>query len=280
MQAGRFPVSDVFDNNSYARDPRKDFMNWSIWASGAFDYAADKLGYGYGVTAELNQKNWAIRGGYFLMDATSNSNNFDMNLFRRGGYVIELENRYELFSRPGKLRTIAWINSAFAGSYRATLDDPTLNLDIAATRRTRFKYGYAFNLEQSVSDDIGLFARWSWNNGKNEIMAFTDIDASLSGGISIKGTRWGRADDTVGIGGAVNAISKDHRDFLAAGGLGPLIGDGRLNYRTERVLETYYSVALFPGTTFTFDYQLLVNPAYNADRGPVNVFSGRLHAEF
>ncbi len=278
VQAGRFPVSDLFDGNAYARDPRTQFMNWSIWAAGAFDYAADKLGYGYGATVELNQKNWAVRGGYFLMDATSNSNDFDMNLFRRGEYLVELEMRYRLFSRPGKLRAIAFVNSAFAGSYRATLDNPAL--DIAQTRRTRYKYGYGFNLEQSITDDVGLFGRWSWNNGKNEIMAFTDIDASLSGGLSVKGRGWGRPDDTIGLAGAVNAISKDHREFIAAGGLGPLIGDGRLNYRTERILETYYSVALMAGTTFTFDYQFVVNPAYNADRGPVNVFSARLHAEF
>jgi high affinity Mn2+ porin len=131
-----------------------------------------------------------------------------------------------------------------------------------------------------VTDDIGLFGRWSWNDGKTEIMAFTDIDASLSLGASIKGTRWGRPDDVVGIGGAVNALSKDHRDFIAAGGLGVLIGDGRLNYRNERILEAYYAFALNRQLTFTADYQLIVNPAYNADRGPVSIFSGRLHGEF
>jgi high affinity Mn2+ porin len=125
-----------------------------------------------------------------------------------------------------------------------------------------------------------VFGRWSWNDGRNEIMAFTDIDQSLSLGTSIKGTSWGRTNDTVGIGGAINGLSRDHRDFIAAGGLGVLIGDGRLNYRTERILETYYSVALFDAMSLTFDYQFIANPAYNADRGPVSVFSGRLHAEF
>ncbi|GLR83793.1 carbohydrate porin [Bradyrhizobium iriomotense] len=280
VQVGKFSVVDVFDGNSYAHDPRKDFMNWSIWASGAFDYAADKLGLGYGATAELNQKQWALRGGYFLMDAESNSNNFDMNIPRRGEYVVELETRYSLFGQPGKLRTLGFVNSTFSGSYRETLDDPALNLDIAQTRRGRIKYGYALNLEQAITDDIGLFGRWSWNDGHNEIMAFTDIDRSLSFGTSIKGTKWGRADDVVGIAGAINGLSQDHRDFIAAGGLGPLIGDGQLNYRKERVLETYYALALNKALTFTADYQLIVNPAYNADRGPVSVFSGRLHGEF
>jgi high affinity Mn2+ porin len=280
LQAGKFSVGDVFDGNAYAKDTRKDFMNWSIWAPGAFDYAADRLGLTYGVSAELNQKQWALRGGYFLMGAVSNSNNFDTQVFRRGQYVAELETRYSLFSQPGKLRTIGWVSSAFSGSYRETLDNPALDLDIAATRTGRLKYGYVFNVEQAITDDIGLFGRWSWNNGKTEIMSFTDIDASLSLGTSIKGTKWGRPGDVIGLGGAINALSDDHRDFIAAGGLGPLIGDGQLNYRKERILETYYAFALTKQLTLTADYQFITNPAYNADRGPVHVFSGRFHGEF
>jgi high affinity Mn2+ porin len=280
LQAGKFSVVDLFDGNIYARDARKDFMNWALWSSAAFDYAADRLGLGYGVSAELNQKQWALRAGYFLMDSESNSNNFDTRLFQRGEYVMELETRYSLFSRPGKLRSIAWLNNAYSGSYRDTLNNPALNLDVSQTREGRIKYGYVFNLEQALTDDIGLFGRWSWNDGKTEIMAFTDVDASLAFGTSIKGTRWGRPDDVIGIGGAINALSTDHRDFIAAGGLGPLIGDGQLNYRTERILETYYAYAIDKSFTFTADYQFVVNPAYNADRGPVSIFSGRLHGEF
>jgi len=280
IQVGKLAVTDIFDGNAYAKDTRKDFMNWSMWAPGAFDYSADKLGLTYGATAEFNQKQWALRSGYFLVDAVSNSNNFDTKLFQRGEYVVELETRYSLFNQPGKLRTIAWLNSVFSGSYRETLDNPALNLDIAQTRTGRIKYGYVINLEQALTDEVGLFGRWSWNDGKTEIMAFTDIDASLSLGVSIKGTKWGRPDDVIGIGGAINALSRDHRDFLAAGGLGPLIGDGQLNYQPERILESYYAYALNKQLTLTGDYQLITNPAYNADRGPVHVFSGRLHAEF
>ena len=128
--------------------------------------------------------------------------------------------------------------------------------------------------------DVGLFARASWNDGQNEILSFTDIDRSVSGGLSIKGSFWGRANDTIGIGGAVNGLSQAHRDFLAAGGLGLLIGDGQLNYRPEQIFETYYAYAVRDGFTVTGDYQLITNPAYNADRGPVSVFSARLHGEF
>ena len=280
VQAGKFAVIDVFDGNAYAKDTRKDFMNWSMWAPGAFDYSADKVGLSYGTTAEFNQKQWALRGGYFLIDSESNSNNFDPRVFQRGQYIVELETRYQLFSQPGKLRTIAWLTSANAGSYRDTLNNPALNLDISQTRTGRIKYGYVINLEQAVTDDIGLFGRWSWNDGKTEIMAFTDIDSSLAMGTSIKGTKWGRPDDVIGIGGAINGLSQDHRDFIAAGGLGVLIGDGALNYRKERILETYYAYALTKQLTLTADYQLITNPAYNADRGPVHVFSGRFHGEF
>ncbi|MEA2863485.1 MAG: high affinity Mn2+ porin, partial [Bradyrhizobium sp.] len=280
LQAGKFAVMDIFDGNAYAKDTRKDFINWSMWAPGAFDYSADKVGLTYGATAEFNQKQWALRAGYFLMVGTSNANSFDQRVFERGSYVLELETRYSLFSQPGKLRTIAWFNSAFSGSYRETLNNPALNLDIAQTREGRIKYGYVFNLEQALTDDIGLFGRWSWNDGKTEIMAFTDIDASLSLGASIKGARWGRPDDVIGIGGAINALSRDHRDFIATGGLGPLIGDGQLNYRRERIMETYYAYALTKAVTLTADYQFVTNPAYNADRGPVHIFSGRLHGEF
>ena len=178
LQAGKFSVGDVFDGNSYAKDTRKDFINWSIWAPGAFDYAADRLGLTYGVDRRAQPEELGIARRLFPDGRGIELQQIRHAGVRRGQYVAELETRYSLFSRPGKLRTIGWVNSAFSGSYRETLDNPALNLDIAQTRTGRIKYGYVFNVEQSVTDDIGLFGRWSWNNGKNEIMAFTDIDAS------------------------------------------------------------------------------------------------------
>ncbi len=191
--------------------------------------------------------------------------------------------RYSLLSHPGKLRLIGWVNSAYSGSYVETLANPNLNLDITQTRQSRIKYGAVGNFEQSISDEFGLFSRLSWNNGKTEIMAFTDIDASASFGGVLKGNAWGRPDDSIGIAGAVNGLSAEHRAFIAAGGMGILIGDGQLNYRQEKITEAYYSIGLQRKTTLTFDYQLITNPAYNADRGPVYVFSGSpgtLHSSF
>jgi high affinity Mn2+ porin len=286
VQVGKFSVHDVFDNNAYAQDSRTDFLNWSIWAAGAFDYPADKVGLTWGGVIELNRKDWAARAGYFLVGDEPNSNTFDDALFKRGAYISEVELRYHFLSQPGKMRILAWLHNTFSGSYQEAVDltlaNPGLDATsaIEATRTDRIKYGYVVNFEQTVTKDIGLFARWSWNNGTNEISAFTDIDASLSLGASIKGARWGRPDDRVGIATAINALSKDHRDYLAVGGLGILIGDGQINYQPERVFETYYALSLGKASTLTFDYQNLTNPADNADRGPVHVFSGRLHSEF
>lgn len=284
VQVGTFAVHDAFDGNSYSSDPRDHFLNWALWAAGAFDYAADRVGLGYGVMAELNQKDWAVRAGYFLVGTEPNSNQFDINLGKRGGYVAEYEGRYSIGSQQGRVRVTGFVNEAFSGSYRQALDlvAATPGLDptdaIVQSRRGRMKYGYAVNVEQALTDDLGVFARWSWNNGKSEIMAFTDIDASLSGGAVLKGKSWGRPDDKIGLGGAINGISEDHRDYLAAGGLGILIGDGALNYHHEQILETYYAIGFSKDSSLTFDYQLLVNPAYNADRGPVSVFAARLHS--
>lgn len=280
---GRFAIGDFFDGNSYAKDPRADFMNWAMWASVAYDFPADLPGYTRGAVVELNRKDWAIRAGLFQVPSAPNS---DVLTFKTGGTVVEFEERHTLFEQPGKLRVGAFANSGNTANYREVVDlaaaNPALDInDITfADQRTRLKYGFYVNLEQQIVNDVGLFARASWNDGQNQILSFTDVDRSLSGGLSIKGSRWGRADDTVGIGGAINGLSAAHRDFLAAGGTGLLIGDGQLNYRTERIFETYYAYSVIKGVTLTADYQLVVNPAYNADRGPVSIVSGRLHAEF
>ncbi|MEW6639185.1 MAG: carbohydrate porin [Pseudomonadota bacterium] len=286
IQVGKFAVHDVFDNNAYAQDPRVDFLNWSIWAAGAFDYPADKVGLTYGALAEWNEKRWALRAGTFLTGSEPNSNTFDGAIFRRGAYVAEVEARTSLGALPGKIRVTGWLNNANSGSYRGAIDlsaaVPGLDINeaIGLTREGRMKYGYVIGVEQALSDSVGLFGRWSWNSGTNEMSAFTDIDASLSGGVAIKGASWGRPADTIGIAGAVNTLSRDHRDYLALGGRGILVGDDGLNYRPEQIVEAYYAMAVRSGLVATVDYQYIANPAYNADRGPVSIFSGRVRASF
>jgi high affinity Mn2+ porin len=286
LQFGKYSVKDIFDTNAYANDPRIDFLNWSIWASGAFDYPADRLGLTWGLTAELNRKDWSLRAGYFLVPFESNANTLDTALFVRGGYVGELEMRYKPFGREGSFRLGTWLNSVHSGSYNdaTALANAALGLNandtMPWTRQGRTKYGLYLNFDQELSDWLGLFGRFSWNDGRNEIMSFTDIDTSLSLGVQIKGKLWGRPDDRVGIAGAWNNISGDHSGYVAAGGLGPLIGDGALSYASENVFEAYYAFQLAKGIVATADYQFLGNPAYNIVRGPVSVFSGRLRMSF
>jgi high affinity Mn2+ porin len=280
---GRFAIGDFFDNNAYAHDPRADFMNWALWESAAYDFPADLPGYTRGAVVELNRKDWAVRAAVVEVPTAPNS---DVLTFKTAGTVVEFEERHTLFDQPGKLRLGTFANSGNTGNYDQALAieaaNPTLDINAVMTsiQHANLKYGFYANLEQQIAKDFGLFARLSWNDGQNQILSFTDIDRSLSGGVSIKGSYWGRPNDTIGIGGAINGLSTAHRDFLAAGGIGLLIGDGQLNYRPEQVLETYYAYSVNKNVTLTADYQLIVNPAYNADRGPVSVFSGRLHGEF
>jgi high affinity Mn2+ porin len=283
LVVGRFAIGDFFDNNSYAHDPRADFMNWALWESAAYDFPADLPGYTRGAMVELNRKDWAVRGAVVEVPSQPNS---DILTFKSGGVVVEFEERHNIFEQPGKFRIGAFGNQGVTGNYRQALTieamDPAqdINTVMASIRHVNPKYGLYANLEQQIVQDVGLFARASWNDGHNEILSFTDIDRSVSTGLSIKGSFWGRPSDSVGIGGAINGLSAGHRDFLAAGGLGLLIGDGRLNYSPERILETYYAYSVNKNVTLTADYQLITNPSYNADRGPVSIIAARLHAEF
>ena len=283
VTVGRIAVGDIFDTNAYAHDPRADFQNWALWEAAAYDFPADLPGFTRGIVVELNRKDWALRGGLFQVPKEPNS---DVLVFKTAGVIVELEERYKIYNQPGKLRLGAFANEGRTGNYNEALaiaaGDPSIDINTAmeSTRRQRPKYGFYVNAEQALTKDVGVFGRASWNDGQNEILSFTDVDASLSGGVSIKGTRWGRPDDTVGVGGAVNFLSEPHRAFLAAGGLGLLIGDGALTYSGETIVESYYGYSLRKGIVVTGDYQFILHPAYNVDRGPVSIFSGRLHMEF
>jgi high affinity Mn2+ porin len=282
VTAGKMQVTDLFDNNAYSHDSRTQFMNIALVDGGAYDYAANQKGYTYGEVTELNQKNWALRAGYFLVPKVADSNDVDWQVGTRGAANIELENRYNLFDQPGTLRLLGFANRANAGSFTDALTDPGgASAGIVDTRTDRTKYGFVLNLEQAVNDDLGLFSRTSWNDGQEENISYADIDASYSLGASLKGTTWDRPNDGVGIGGAINRLSNAEQKYLAAGGTGLIIGDGQLAHdATEDILEAYYSYQIVEALSFSFDYQFVANPAYNADRGPVNLFAGRLHAAF
>jgi high affinity Mn2+ porin len=283
LTIGKYSVVDIFDTNAYAHDPRHDFFNWSIIDMGAFDYAANPWGYTYGAALEWYQDWWTARAGVFDLSQEPNSVALSRG-FAQGQFSAELEERHKLWDQPGRLKFIYWLTHGRLGTY---LDAISLGAATGQTPSTadvrgfRTKDGFGLNLEQQIATDFGVFARASTSQGTVETVDFTDINESISGGLSATGSRWGRPNDTVGLAGAINRISHQGKLYLAAGGLGVIIGDGQLpNAGPEQILEAYYSVALFSVAHFTADYQFIKNPAYNRDRGPVSVFGLRLHIQY
>ena len=229
---GKFAATDYFDGNSYANDPRTSFLNWNVYGGGAYDWTMDKLSWTWGAVAELNQKHWAIRAGYFLLPEVANSNSFDTEIGKRGEYALEGEMRSALMSQPGTVRLFGWVNHGIMGGYADALALPTTGTnypDLAATRRVRTNYGVVFNVEQAITNDLGVFSRASWSPGEAEIVGWTDVHRALSAGSVLKGTAWSRPDDRIGIAGVIEALSPVGRRYFGAGGIGILIGDGQLN---------------------------------------------------
>ncbi len=280
---GKFSVVDLFDTNKYAHDPRVDFLNWSMIDMGAFDYAADAWGYTYGGAVEWTQAHTTLRAGLFDLSRVPNDKYLATD-FGEYQILVEAEERHKLFDRDGTLKALFFLNGARMGSYSDALSLATRTgalPDTSLVRHFKTRMGGGLNAEQSLTEDLGAFLRASLNDGTQESYEFTEVNRSLSGGVSLKGTLWNRGDDTVGLGGAWNGISGDPRRYFAAGGLGILIGDGQLpSYVGEEILEAYYRAALCAGVSLTGDYQHIANPAYNALRGPIDFFALRAHLEF
>jgi len=276
---GKFSVVDLFDGNTYSHDARTQFLNWSLMDNGAWDFAADTRGYTYGFAVEMIKGRWTMRYAGVMMPKIANGMGMDTNIARARADNFELERRYTLKGHAGALRVMSYNNHAHMGNYRTTLDTRAFGMDITKSRTYTRKYGFGINSEQEIAKGVGAFFRAGWNDGHTESFAFTEIDRTASGGISVKGSHWKRKDDTLGIAAVANGISRDHREYLAAGGYGFIIGDGRLNYGHEKVLETYYSLAVGKGLVLSPDFQYVANPAYNRDRGPVSIYAVRLHWE-
>jgi high affinity Mn2+ porin len=275
-------VTDLFDTNKYAHDPRNDFMNWSIVDTGTFDYAADAWGYTVGGAVEWYKGPWTVRAGVFDLSITPNNTVLDPT-FGQTQWIGEIERRYDLAGQPGKVAVTGFLTRGIMGSFAdaiALAQATGQPADIAAVRQYQSRGGVSFNMEQQIVPNVGFFARAGWADGTKEPYEFTDIDRTAAAGFSLGGKTWGRPDDSWGIAGVVNEISDVHQAFLNAGGLGILVGDGQLpRPGPEQILETYYAFPL--GTVrATLDYQFIVNPGYNRDRGPVSVIAMRLHAQF
>ena len=277
---GKMAATDIVDDNRYSHDPRTQFLNWSLMYNGAYDYPANVRGYTFGITFDRNMKDWAFRYAILAEPEVANGAPLDPNFAQANGNVAEIERRYQLCDRPGKLRFLTYLNNAHMGDYEEAIAQMPVNPVIADTRNYRVKYGFGLNFEQQITDNLGMFSRIGWNDGHTESWAFTEIDRTISLGFVMDGACWCRPYDRVGLAGVLNGLSPEHRDYLAAGGLGFIIGDGKLNYGLEQIVETYYSFAFTKNIFVTADFQEIANPAYNRDRGPVSVGTLRVHIEF
>jgi high affinity Mn2+ porin len=280
---GKFAVTDIFDNNDYAHDPRSDFMNWAAVDSGAFDYAADAWGYTVGAAAEWYQGPWTLRGGLLDLSNVPNSAHLESG-FDEFQMLLEFEHRHVIAGHAGKV-----LITGFESRGRMGLLDDAIALAqatdtpvaIAAVRRYRSRFGALLNLQQELTSDLGFFARYGKAAGNVEAYEFTDIDRALAAGLSLKGTLWRRRGDTLGLALMDNGASAEREQFLNDGGVGILVGDGKLPHPgPEEILETYYNAAVISYLQVSLDFQYIENPAYNRDRGPVSVFAVRVHAQF
>jgi high affinity Mn2+ porin len=280
LVGGKFCLADFFDGNTFSHDPRSQFMNWSLMSNGAWDYAANVRGYTVGAMAEyVETGKQAVRICAALLPTEANGADLNYNIGEALSWQIEYERSWHLGLGDGKIRALAFLNSANMGNYD---EAKTKQIDISETRFFgRKKVGLGLNIEQNLSENVGIFARGSWNDGKNETWAFTEIDNSFSfggvlkGNISSQPTEWG-------VAWVRNGISNEHASYLKNGGLGFIIGDGKLNYAGENIGETYVKIALFNQKLhLSANYQLVINPAYNGDRkGPIHFFGLRTHIEF
>ncbi|MBS7811920.1 carbohydrate porin [Roseococcus pinisoli] len=279
ITVGKFAVWDIFDDNRYAHDARTQFMNWALVGGGGFDYAADARGFTNGIAVEWENGHWAVRGGAFQVARRANGLFLDPSVTRGFQALASVERFWRIGEREGAVRVIYGASRARQSRWNEI--DPTDPSTFEQNPRAyRFKNNLTISADQQITEDFGVFGRLSWNDGQTQNWMFTEMDRAIAVGGVLTGQRWNRPGDTVGLGGNVGWISAGRRRYLEAGGIGFITGDGRLNYRPEWIGEAYYDARLAPGVNAALGYQLVVNPAYNADRGPVSIFSLRLRTAF
>ncbi len=280
LTVGKICLADFFDLNSYSHDPRTQFMSWGLMSNGAWDFAANTRGYTPSIVLEWVTPKNEIRYDFSLLPKTANGMDMNWNISQAGSQTLEYTRNYLISGKKGAIRLESYLNICNMGNYNESL---TLNPsfpDITTTRKNgRVKYGFCMNDEQAINNDLGVFFRAGWNDGKNETWVFTEIDRTVSLGISAKGNRWNRPDDTIGLANVVSGLSASHINYLKDGGKGFELGDGNLNYSLENLTEFYYSFLMSKNISLTGTYQHIINPGYNKDRGPVNVLSVRVHLQ-
>ena len=285
LRAGKMSIADYFDVNSAGSDSHLQFLNWTAVNNGAYDYAADTRGYTVAAVAEYEDRSWGVRFAEALMPKVANGPSLDFNLLRARSENIELEFRSELLKeRHTVARLLSFINHANMGCYREAVQAFLAGADSRPTieahrKQGRIKYGLGLNAEQELTKTTRVFGRLGWNEGKNESFAYTEVDQAIEAGADWRLERWRRQADKLGVAFISNGISRLHQLYLALGGNGFLLGDGRLTYGREDIVEVYYTAHLWRGVYFSPELQWAAHPGYNKDRGPVVVPGLRLHLE-
>jgi high affinity Mn2+ porin len=287
IRFGKFSIPDFFDANTYGTDTNFQFMNWAVDNNGAYDYAADTRGFTFGALVEYHDRNYVVRFAETLMPKVANGVHLDADLSRARAENIELElHGHVLKKQAGVLRLLSFVNHANMGDYREAVDNWLANPTTPAPEitahplQTTVKYGFGINFEQPLNDWIGIFGRWGWNEGQHESYAYTEVDQTWQIGVGGNGAHWGRKHDRMGLVFVSNGINHEHARYLSYGGLGFLLGDGRLNYGRENILESFYTLHVWRGFFPALGVQYASNPGYNRDRGPVIVPTLRVHFEF
>jgi hypothetical protein len=284
IKVGRLALTDDFDQNRYANNNRTQFLNYDFLFNTAWDYAADTRGYSVGFVTSLFEPRWRLAFGVFMEPNTANGAEFDYFDMSELGYNLELTVKPN--DAGTVVRLLSYFNEGRMGSYeealalgRTTYTVPDLLL---VEKPGGTKYGFGLNFEQPLADDgeTGIFGRIGWNDGNHETWSYVESDRHASLGAQLSGIHWNRPDDRMGVAYGVNGLSDPHKDYLEAGGIGMLLGDGRLNYGFEQVLELYYRIQVSRFVQISPDFQFIQNPGYNRDRGPVEVYGLRLRVIF
>lgn len=299
--AGTFSILDYFDRNTYAADLRRQFVNMAFLTNAAYDFAADARGYtSLGFVGEFYYDDWAFRIARIAGPKDPNDLPVNFSIFEHYGDQIEIEHKHTIKNQSGAIRILGYRNRERSGRFSDAIAayqlDPSKSAanctsynyessnasapDLCWVRKPNIKMGIGINMEQALTDDVGFFLRGMYSDGETEVYSYIPADRSFSLGTSIKGERWGRDKDSLGIAYGQSWISDQHVAYLNRGGVDGFIGDGKINYQPEQVVDIYYQWHVFTSTWLSLDYQHISNPAFNADRGPVDMYNGRLHFEF
>ena len=291
VTAGQFSTLDIFADSRYAKDPRIQFMNWGNMTYLAYDYAADARGYSTGLAGEWYLSNWVMRASRMLAPKTPNGRDLNWQIFNAYGDQIEVERQHNIADLPGKVSVLAYRNRMILARFQDATNYVVAN-NAQGTQainnvRTNYQYktGVGINGEQALTKDLGIYGRAFTSDGHTETMSFTEADNSISVGMGLNGTSWSRPKDTIGISMMQNGLSSYRKNYLQSGGVSYFIGDyagpgQTISYRPERIGEVYYNATVIKNVLAGLNFQHINNPAYNAARGPVNILSFRIHAEF